>query len=219
MRFFAVGEYGDKSERPHYHVILFGFPTCVRSRSVYSKFRPDCCSVCDLVRDVWGYGHVGLGTVTTESVAYVCGYVVKNMRRFDDVRLNGRHPEFSRMSLRPGLGYHALWEVADVLMKYALEDSDSGDVPRGDRTGSRILPYGRYLRRTLRAMVGKDEAAPEGSWQDAEMQLLYEAAKLCAPQGGDVRKAVFKNALIDAGAQRVLNMEARRKVFKQRRVL
>lgn len=219
LRFFAVGEYGDKSDRPHYHALLFGFPTCVRGRSCYSKFRTSCCSVCDLVRDVWGLGHVGLGTVTTESVAYTCGYVVKNMRRFDDARLNGKHPEFARMSLKPGIGHSAMWNVADILMKWNKEDDDRGDVPRGLRHGSKVMPYGRYLRRALRQMVGKDAAAPEGSFTDEEVSLLFEAACANTPKGGEIRRTVFKNALIDASAQRVLNMEARAKLWKRRVVI
>lgn len=219
VRFFAVGEYGDATERPHYHVLLFGFPTCVRGRSIYSKFRPTCCSVCDRIRDIWGFGHVGLGTVTLESVAYTCGYVVKNMRRTDDIRLKGRHPEFSRMSLKPGIGYHAMWDVADVLMKYNLEERENGDVPAGLRHARKIMPYGRYLRGTLREMVGKDRSAPEGSYSDEEMCALFEAACRATPQGGEVRRTAFKNALIDAGAQRVLNMEARMKIRKGRRDL
>lgn len=181
IRFYAVGEYGANGSReinPHYHVILFGYPTCLRGRSVYSKLRVNCCSQCDLIRDVWGVGFISLGTVTMQSAGYCCEYITKNMRRTDDARLEGRWPEFARMSLRPGLGYNAMWEPADTLMRYDLEKRD-GDVPVGGRIGKRISPYGRYLRQQLRKMVGKDAKAPD-EWRlkmATEMLPLRLAAR------------------------------------------
>lgn len=49
FRFFLVGEYGDESERPHYHAALFGFRSCVYGQSQYSKRRSTCCHWCELV--------------------------------------------------------------------------------------------------------------------------------------------------------------------------
>lgn len=216
IRFYGVGEYGDKSERPHYHVILFGYATCLRGRSAYDERRSNCCSQCDRIRDAWGFGNILLGSVTPESVGYVCGYIVKNMRRTDDHRLNGRWPEFSRMSLKPGIGFDALWEVADTLMKYNLDERDE-DVPTGARVGSRLNPYGRYLRRKLRELIGRDpKAAP---LEDEEMLALWDRAKMEAPKGGELRRVLFKNLLIDASEQRVLQMQTRMKVYKQEKLI
>lgn len=214
VRFYGVGEYGDKTERPHYHVLLFGYPTCLRGRSAYSERRVDCCSQCDRVRDAWGYGHVGLGSVTTESVGYTVSYIVKNMRRTDDHRLQGRWPEFARMSLRPGIGFDALWEVADVIMKYGL-DKKIGDVPTNVMIGKKQMPYGRYLRRKLRELIGNDPSSVRGVFEDEEMLALWEAAKVATPSGGEVRRNLFKNMLLDAGEQRIANMTARLKIFKK----
>lgn len=216
IRYYAVGEYGDQSERPHYHLILFGYRSCLNGRSMYTRRRLQCCSQCDRVRDSWGLGFVGLGSVTMESAAYCCSYITKNMRRTDDLRLKGRWPEFARMSLRPGIGYDALWEIADTMMRYDLDESGE-DVPTGIRHGAKVLPLGRYLRRSLRTMVGKDEKAPDEVIE--ELQVMYEVAKAATPSGGDARRTVFKNLIVDAGDQRVKQMAKRISIYKGRREL
>jgi hypothetical protein len=122
-----------------------------------------------------------LGQLSENSAQYIAGYVTKKMTRFDDHRLLGRYPEFSRMSLRPGLGANAMHDVASVLMQYNLEET-LPDVPGQVRIGSRKVPIGRYLRQQLRSMVGHDKASPEVSLHELE-------AKLCL-----VRQAAFNSS-------------------------
>ena len=155
LRYFVVGEYGDASQHAHYHAILFGFKTCLYGQSQFNR-RGHCCVSCDLVRTTWGKGIVYLGTVESDSAQYVSGYTVKKMTAKDDFRLGNRHPEFARMSLKPGIGYHALHEIASQLMHFNL-DSSQVDVPSTLRHGKKELPLGRYLMKNLRLMVGKDE--------------------------------------------------------------
>lgn len=155
VRFYAVGEYGSHTQRPHYHVALFGFHPhshCGDKRKV--------CS-CEICRS-WGKGGVDVGTLTEQSATYVAGYVTKGMTKKDDIRLNGRYPEFSRMSLRPGLGYGAV-----RALKEALVDSDGVihgcdvDVPAVLRSGGKKYPIGRYLRGLLREAMGGDRKEPQ----------------------------------------------------------
>lgn len=149
-----------------------------------------------------------MGTLTPESAQYIAGYVTKKMTSKDDIRLLGRYPEFSRMSLRPGIGADALHEVADVLMKFNLVDVE-GDVPSSLRHGARLMPLGRYLRRKLRLLVGHDEAAPEKTLKEMEealrplFDLAYETSR------------AKKSVLLEEGAQKVLSMETRAKIFKK----
>lgn len=81
--------------------------------------------------------------LSAKSAMYIAGYVVKKMTHSSDPRLDGRAPEFARMSLKPGLGALALDAVVSVLVQYNLP------VPLGLRHGKKILPLGRYLRRKL----------------------------------------------------------------------
>lgn len=158
IRFYAVGEYGDQGERPHYHAILFGYAHCLRGSSLFNRHTGSCCVQCDRVQEVWKAGFVHLGGVTAQSARYVAGYVMKKMTARDDARLRGRHPEFARSSNRPGIGKDAMWDVASAFLQY---NETAIDVPLHLDVGGRAHPLGRYLREQLRMMVGRDKKTPE----------------------------------------------------------
>lgn len=166
LRYFAVGEYGDKTGRPHYHAALFGFPCCVER--VVSRGECKCAS-CSVVRGTWKFGHVLVGTLTPDSAQYCAGYVLKKMTSPDDVRLHGRVPEFSRMSLKPGIGANALWDVASAMMQYKLDRKDVSQL----RHGGKLMPLGRYLKGKLRDYCGQDEETQQ-SISDQALSRLYE---------------------------------------------
>lgn len=216
VRFYAVGEYGDTTQRPHYHLAIFGYPSCLHGGSRYTKTRKNCCEPCDTIRDAWGLGLVHVGTLTTNSAQYIAGYVTKKMTSKSDPRLNGRHPEFARMSLRPGIGADAMHEVASTLMTFNL-DTLQGDVPSALRTGSRLLPLGRYLRRRLRKLVGKEEKAPasELAKMAASVLLMLENHE-GAPVAPGYAQENLTQRIIDASAQKVLQVELRERIFKKR---
>lgn len=167
IRFYAVGEYGDKSMRPHYHIALFGYSFPDRVLHGMSKGRPLFRS--SLLEKCWTYGFASIGELTAESAQYVGGYVVKKMTKFDDKRLEGRHPEFSRMSLKPGIGAPALEKILDIMTSpQGACLLQHGDVPYVLRHGSKILPLGRYMRSKLREMYG---------FSDEHLQKLKQAKK------------------------------------------
>lgn len=114
VRYFACGEYGEQTFRPHYHLILFGYcpDDLVAWRRTSSGF---VVSRSPELERVWPYGHVEVGTVTTQSAGYVARYVTKKVSG----DLAGDHytrwhpdtgfpwsvvPEFLVMSRRPGIG-------------------------------------------------------------------------------------------------------------------
>lgn len=171
LRYYLVGEYGDRTFRPHYHLALFGVPP----------------SAFQAVADAWSLdgkaiGHVVVGSLTFESAGYVAGYVTKKMTAKDDPRLEGRHPEFARMSLRPGIGAYAMNEVADMLFTKAgcAELARTGDVPAVLKHGGRSMPLGRYLRRLLREKVGIPEMgfdSPACQTQREELSFLLQGTE------------------------------------------
>lgn len=212
IRYYGCGEYGDVTWRPHYHAAIFGYPCCQYGLSRYNQGKQTCCSTCDLIRDTWGRGNILVGSLEIKSAQYVASYVTKKMTRRDDSRLKGREPEFSFMSLVPGIGARFVPEIASSLMTFDL-DTTQADVPVSLRHGSRMLPLGRYMRQQIRKQIGKEITAPRDYAQEAEMLVLQEAAKR------DPENISLKKQLLAKNKGKVQALLARQRVFKQRRSL
>lgn len=222
LRFYGVGEYGDRSFRPHYHLALFGYPSCVRGRTEHRL--PSCCGPCDLVRESWSLGGVDLGQLTIQSASYVVGYVTKKMTKTDDPRLNGRHPEFARMSLRPGIGALSVSKIAELVQSagYADKLEKDGDVPLSLMQGRKSMPLGRYLRRKLREEIGRSADTPESVMGRVveEMSALLGEVKKEAEMDGTPGAFMDKKSLVQrANIQKIRNVEARAKIYSQERPL
>ena len=142
--------------------------------------------------------------------SYIAGYVTKKMTHADDPRLKGLPPEFATMSLKPGLGASFMFEVASTLMEFNLDEKQL-DVPSTLRHANRVMPLGRYLTRKLRSYVGKDESAP----QEVLDQIAEELRPLRESAFDNSRS--FKQEIIRAADQAVMNMEARQRIFRQRK--
>lgn len=217
IRFYGVGEYGDENERPHYHLALFNFPTCLRGRTLKdNKNRPlwsKCCDQCRLIGETWALGDIDLGMVEEESAQYLSGYVVKKL---DDthIDLRGRYKEFSRKSNRPGIGHDFMFEVASQLLNFDLENTQA-DVPSALRHGSRLLPLGRYLRMKLRKMVGRDEKTPQAIIDEMAKDLL----ELRIDARNSSENPSVKARIIERDKGKVASLKAKEKLFRQRKSL
>jgi len=209
VRYFGVGEYGDATFRPHYHAALFGFPRC---RKGLSRFNSEghCCSTCDVISLSWGMGNIFVGDLTIQSASYIAGYVTKKMTGEFDPRLEGRRPEFARMSLRPGIGVGMMDEVASALLTHRL-DERMIDVPNTLRHGAKEMPLGRYLRQKLRERIGRDKKEPPeaAKARKEEMQVLRDRAFNNSQSLSSVVAEEYKG--------KVANIEARNKIFRQKR--
>jgi hypothetical protein len=177
LRFYAVGEYGTKTQRPHYHYCLFGFPPCldlVRQKYLMQNkcWRPCNCRHCSFITSVWDYGHIMLGDLTHDSAQYVAGYVTKKMTSdktdFQQKFLQGRHPEFARMSNRPGIARGYVDKIIHSLHNQSIDSSC--DLPISLSHGGKRRPLGRYMRNMLKKEYGFDD---EDSLRQLETQLWF----------------------------------------------
>lgn len=82
IKYYACGEYGTRTDRPHYHGIIFGASESSIERSWRER------------------GILHFGDVNRKSIAYCCKYISKAVRKFDD-----KPSEFSVMSKGLGANY------------------------------------------------------------------------------------------------------------------
>lgn len=113
IRYFHCGEYGDSTDRPHYHTLLFGHNFADRKFLKMSGDKPIFIS--DTLDSIWGYGQAYIGAVEFESAAYVARYALKKVTG-DKAEAHYKslnphtgevfdiEPEYITMSRRPGIG-------------------------------------------------------------------------------------------------------------------
>lgn len=113
IRFFAASEYGSKTFRPHYHLLVNGVD--FRSdRKLYKNTPQGPLYTSDKLAQIWGKGHCTIGTVTLKSAFYCIQYIF-DKKAGDPNRYVRTHPvtgdivtcapEFRTMSCKPGLGF------------------------------------------------------------------------------------------------------------------
>jgi len=78
LRYYAVGEYGDRSNRPHYHACVFGH-AFLEGRKLLRK-TPSMLWTSPQLEKAWGLGMVSVGALTYESARYTASYVTKKLR-------------------------------------------------------------------------------------------------------------------------------------------
>lgn len=113
IKFYACGEYGDLTSRPHYHLAIFGFD--FPDKKPWSKnSQGDVLYTSAHLEKVWPFGRSMIGELTFESAAYIARYVMKKRTgraaptHYEWTDTDGvvwdRKPEFNTMSRNGGIG-------------------------------------------------------------------------------------------------------------------
>lgn len=116
IRFFACGEYGEETQRPHYHVILYNVPNVLIDKpKKWCDSTPEApLWYSDTLSRFWPYGYTVFGDVNWETCAYVARYITKKqLGKSKQAQEKAQEqffpdfpwvPEFVRMSRNPGIG-------------------------------------------------------------------------------------------------------------------
>lgn len=157
IRYYAVGEYGSKHLRKHYHLILLN----VDGTDHYDNNRrqkasePIVGSNTDwhAIYRSWQNGFIDSQKPGGGCAAYVAGYVVKTNKRKHEIERLGLEPEFRLMS--KALGKREIEKIANKIKKMNIK-------PRMPFTyieynGKYKKPLGRYLQQVFHSILGKLE--------------------------------------------------------------
>lgn len=180
VRYFACGEYGDRSFRPHYHVAFFnvGFSDFKNLKSSKGGFMARS--------NEWPFGFVHVGDLTIDSANYVAGYVLKkqtgkNSQIYEDL---GVEPPFCVMSRRPGIGFDYVEENREMLERndFVVAKGVKYALPRYYKSKlNKYLHSVDYLKRNKDKIKSDEEKAKRQGkdyWlilDDEEQQLKADA--------------------------------------------
>lgn len=120
IKYYLVSEYGTKTARPHYHMILYNFPLKL--------------DIQNIIQNAWQNGGIHIGNVTGASIQYCCKYIIQKASLPDDVT-----PPFSLMSQGLGKNY-----LTSKMRNYHSETQNDYVVKDGYK-----CPIPRYLRNKL----------------------------------------------------------------------
>ena len=118
LRFYMVGEYGDRDLRPHFHAIIFGEDWRREWKPIDRSDAGHLVYQAETVQEAWGQGRTSVDAVTFQNAAYCARYHQKKIKgeaandhylrciTDDDgeLQLVNVRPEFSCRSMRPGIG-------------------------------------------------------------------------------------------------------------------
>lgn len=98
IKYYCAGEYGSRTQRPHYHIILFN--------ADITK-----------IQNAWSMGQCHYGKVSAASIGYTLKYIQK--QKFKE-QPGSRTPEFSLMSKGLGLSY-----LSEAMVGWHRKDLDN----------------------------------------------------------------------------------------------
>lgn len=103
IRFLHCGEYGENLGRPHHHACLFNFD--FPDKKYWKSKEGNQYYTSEILQKLWPHGYSVIGDVTFESAAYVARYIEKKITGENaEGYYDGKKPEYSTMSRKPGLG-------------------------------------------------------------------------------------------------------------------
>lgn len=197
IRYFACGEYGSETWRPHYHAIVFNY--WPDDLVVFEQKDSTTYYTSNTLNNLWSRGRVIVAPVTFDTCAYVARYTAKKCLTVGDEFFESHNmcPPFLVMSRRPGIGWYYFENHLDFLAGDRIYVSGSegvdGSIPRTFL--SKVESFDPELfeevkaRRTLKGNVY--ERAVAASYKISYSQLLADSeANLLARS-----KAIMRNKI------------------------
>lgn len=128
FRYYACGEYGERTQRAHYHACLFGMD--FDDKIEFRKIGDTTLYISEELNKIWGYGNTSVGEVTFESAAYCARYVLKKKLGAGDLQ----HVLLDEITgeLKPVVQPYAVMSLASAIAKQWLT-KNHGDIYNAEK--------------------------------------------------------------------------------------
>lgn len=157
FKYFACGEYGSQTRRPHYHAIILGSDF---RGGQYSYRIDDSLYGNKFVESKWGLGAISICDYSMSTSCYVAGYVTKKVGDPDSFRLMSR-----------GLGKDFALKYADELARLESVVIEGKEYPIPSQ-------YFRWLEDELDGVkANKQSFCGEYSYNQLQSKRLNAQAK------------------------------------------
>lgn len=134
ISYLGCGEYGDKTGRPHYHMIILGLDY-VNEMDV------------DIIKESWKHGMVDIGTAQEESIRYTLKYI--------DKKFNGEmlFSEYVSLDMTP------VFKVSskNIGLEWLVDNYERIIIDGGIYSKGKVLPVPRYYRKKLKEILTNEE--------------------------------------------------------------
>lgn len=196
-RYLGVGEYGSRSGRPHYHLLLFGIHELLAKETT---------------EKAWKKGFHYHGNVTKESIEYVTGYVAKGWTFDKCDKLEGRAKEFASQSRRNpgGIGLPGIIQMAERIRESGY---DFGII-REFRLGRAKYPLGRYLTKKLSEYLNLSEEFVDAQVRRYQIDTITKHWKSARSGNG-----LYKPTIVADGSQKRKQQKKRINLKKKREMI
>ncbi len=170
FRYFAVGEYGERTMRPHIHMAIFcQDPTT--ATLVARKWEEE-------------FGHANRKELIGTRCVYLAKYTAKGLTKSDDSRLErDQEPEF-RSHPRPGLGFEFARVLADHWSKPENQEEikKRGDIRRTFRFNGATYPISNYTLNKTRELLGIPTRHIDRAYENEDYESFFPVmeAEQCA---------------------------------------
>lgn len=170
FRFYACGEYGDRTYRPHFHGIYFGL--VIPDLEFYKSDGRFSYYTSEYLKRIWQRGFVVVAQANWHTAAYCARYVMKkqkgmNKAVYDDF---GIEPEFVLMSRRPGIARKFFDERAPDMFEYDKIFIDDG------KDSKEFVPP-RYFKKLF------DQVDAAAASQKVQERMARATAKMLMKRG------------------------------------
>lgn len=167
VRFYMCGEYGDTTQRAHYHACLFNIDFRQDRRPAGKSGSGSVFYESEQLTKIWGHGRASVQDLTRETAGYCARYVMKKIlgqgsgQAYDLVdpetgEITKRKPPYAAMSLKPGIGAHWFAKYGAQVGRQDFVIADGTKVPppkyydkllkRSDQVQLEANQYARELR-------------------------------------------------------------------------